>query len=65
MQSNMPRRKSNRGLPVTEIEKHNEVTKISPNNRDCCKRVKHRIHRQLNYIYKVENTHGDRWVKRI
>ena len=31
-----------------------------------CMRMKHGIHkRQLNYIYKVENMHRDRWVKMI
>ena len=31
-----------------------------------CIRMKHRIHkRQLNYIYKLENMHWDRWVKEI
>ena len=32
MEVNMPRRKSIRGPPSTDIEKHNEATKINPNN---------------------------------
>ena len=31
MEANMPRKKSNIGPPSTDIEKHNEVTKINPN----------------------------------
>ena len=32
MEANMPRRKSDRGPPSTDTEKHNEVTKSNPNN---------------------------------
>ena len=32
MKVNMPRRESIRGPPSTDIEKHNEATKINPNN---------------------------------